>query len=327
MNQRFSGPVPDAVFLLTAAMLLLPLRVAAEDNSAPAEWLRGMSQVVSAIDYEGTVIRRQSGESEALKVVHKIIDGVVHERLLTQEGNGLEIIRIGDEVRCIVPERRSVLIEKWNNQGALFSALPGGDVRFGAHYDLAVVREERVAGRPAVLIAVRPHDQFRFGHRLWLDRKTAFPLRTELVDQNGELIEEIKFADIKLGEFVSSEALAPSFDLDDFTWYSEPARSAPQAVESDWICDDLPVGFEVVSTTMETMPGAAEPITHIVYGDGLAAVSVFVGKASDGGVAERSQIGSSSSFSTAYGEYRITAVGEVPQDTVQRIARSMRRAP
>jgi sigma-E factor negative regulatory protein RseB len=310
---------------LTAVLVLSPAMVYGEDNSAPAEWLRGMSRVLSEIDYEGTVIRRQNGKSEALKVVHKIIDGVVHERLVTQEGNGLEIIRVGDEAHCILPDRKSVLIESWDDRSALFAALPGDDIRFGAHYDLSVVREERVAGRAAVLIAVRPHDQFRFGHRLWLDRETAFPLRAELVDHNGELIEEIKFADIRLGDLVSRDALKPSLSLDDFTWYAEPARSPPIPVEADWVSDDLPAGFQVMSMTIEKFPGAEAPVTHIIYGDGLASLSVFVAMNSEQAVAGQARVGSASSFSTVSDEFRITAVGEVPQETLKRVASSMRR--
>ena len=317
--------LPAYMGLVVAACLALPFPAAGQDNSAPVEWLRGMSRVVTDMDYEGTVIRRQNGNTEALKLVHKIIDGVVHERLVTQEGNGLEIIRVGSEVHCILPDRKSVLIEQWNNQSTLFSALPGGDIRFGAYYDLSVVREERVAGRSAVLIAVRPHDQFRFGHRLWLDRKTAFPLRTELVDHNGELIEEIKFADIRLGELVSNASLEPSFSLDGFNWYAEPLKSKAVPVQTEWVCDDLPIGFDVVSTTSENLTDTATPVTHIVYSDGLASVSVFVGKKSEDSIEERSRIGSSSSYSAVIDDNRITAVGEVPQETVKRIASSMRR--
>ncbi|HSD69021.1 MAG TPA: sigma-E factor regulatory protein RseB domain-containing protein, partial [Woeseiaceae bacterium] len=239
-----------AAACLVVLLSTAPATAESEDRSAPAEWLRSMSRALSEIDYEGTVIRRQNGKAEALKVVHKVIDGVVHERLVTQEGNGLEIVRVGDEAHCILPDRKSVLIERWDDHSALFSALPGGDIRFGAHYDLSVVREERVAGRAAVLIAVRPHDQFRFGHRLWLDRETAFPLRTELVDHNGELIEEIKFADIRLGDLVSREALKPSLSLDDFTWYAEPARTPPVPAEAGWGSNDLPSGFQVMSMTV-----------------------------------------------------------------------------
>jgi sigma-E factor negative regulatory protein RseB len=320
--------LPETIFAIAiavSAMLFPALEATADNKSAPAEWLRSMSQAVTSMDYDGTVIRRQNGVSEAVKVVHKVVDGVVHERLVTQEGNGLEIVRVGNEVHCILPDRKSVLIEQWNDQGTLFSALPDGDIRFDAHYDLSVVREERVAGRPAVLIAVRPHDQYRFGHRLWLDRQTAFPLRTELVDQNGELIEEIKFADIRLGEVVSSDGLSTSFNLDEFTWYAEPVRAPPVPVETDWLSDDLPVGFKVMSTTTELLPGGNEPVVHIVYDDGLASVSVFVGKNTQENIAEKSQIGSSSSYSAMRDGYRITAVGEVPEETVRRIASSMRR--
>lgn len=312
-----------AAACLVVLLSTVPAKAESEDRSAPAEWLRSMSRALSEIDYEGTVIRRQNGKAEALKVVHKVIDGIVHERLVTQEGNGLEIVRVGDEAHCILPDRKSVLIERWDDHSALFSALPGGDIRFGAHYDLSVVREERVAGRAAVLIAVRPHDQFRFGHRLWLDRETAFPLRTELVNHNGELIEEIKFADIRLGDLVSREALKPSLSLDDFTWYAEPARTPPVPAEAGWGSNDLPSGFQVMSMTVEQFPGNAAPVTHIIYGDGLASVSVFVSINSEETVASEARVGSASSYSTVHEEFRITAVGEVPEETLKRIANSM----
>jgi sigma-E factor negative regulatory protein RseB len=283
-----------------------------------------MSAAVATIDYEGTVIRRQNGEAQALKVVHKVVDGVVNEKVITQEGNGLEIIRIGNEVHCILPDKKSVLIEQWNDRSTLFSTLPSSEVSFGSEYDLSVVREERVAGRPAVLLAIRPHDSFRFGHRVWLDRETAFPLRTELVAGDGELIEQFKFADINLESGVSEQALKPSIDLANFTWYTDPGRVDAAEVETDWICDDLPSGFRVISTRHERLPGADAPVTHIVYGDGLATVSVFIAEDQNHEIARRSNVGASSSFSIESGDYQITAVGEVPAETVQRIASSMR---
>jgi sigma-E factor negative regulatory protein RseB len=76
----------------------------------------------------------------------------------------------------------------------------------------------------------------------------------------------------------------------------------------------------------EELPATEKPVTHIVYSDGLAAVSVFVGRRSQETIAERSRLGSSSSYSTIRDEHQITAVGEVPQETVQRIALSMRQA-
>lgn len=316
----------ESVRVIVVALLLSTATAPARERSSPEEWLGRMSNAVATIDYQGTVTRRQNGETRALKVVHKVVDGVVNEKVITQEGKGLEIIRVGNEVHCILPDSKSVLIEEWNDQSTLFSTLPSSDVRFGGVYDLSLVREERVAGRAAVLLAIRPHDAYRFGHRLWLDRDTAFPLRTELVGNDGRLIEQLKFADINLESAVSSDSLAPSIDLDNFTWYTEPKRVEAAEVETDWVCEDLPTGFRVMSTRNEQLPGASEPVTHIVYGDGLATVSVFIAGKQEQEMARRSSVGVSSSYSIEVDGHQVTAVGEVPSITVQRIASSMRRS-
>lgn len=305
--------------------LVLGTSVAAKDRPGPEEWLDRMSTAIATLEYEGTVIRRQNGESQALKIVHKVIDGVVNEKVITQEGQGLEIIRVGNEVHCILPDSKSVLIEEWNDKNTLFSTLPTSESRFDSAYDLSVVREERVAGRPSVLIAIRPHDAFRFGHRLWLDRETAFPLRTELVGTDGRPIEQLKFADVSFEPVDDVMALEPSISLENFTWYTEPQRVEATEIETDWACSDLPTGFRVISTRHERLPGAEAPVTHIVYGDGLATVSVFIADGQDQSIARRSNVGASNSFSIEIDEHQVTAVGEVPSETVQRIATSMRK--
>ena len=311
--------------LFALCTLAFTVSAAARERQTPVEWLERMSTAISTLDYQGTVIRRQNGEAQALKIVHRIVDGVVNERVVSQEGQGLEIIRVGNEVHCILPDSKSVLIEQWNDQNTLFSMLPSGDARFSSAYDLSVVREERVAGRPSVLIAIRPHDAFRFGHRLWLDRETAFPLRTELVGTDGSAIEQLKFADITFDSVPPDEKLEPSMNLENFTWYSEPQEVEAREIETDWACDELPPGFRVMSTRDERLPGATEPVTHIVYGDGLATVSVFIAEGQDDSIARRSNVGASNSFSTQIDGHQVTAVGEVPSETVQRIATSMRR--
>ncbi len=328
LRQTYLAPpivVRPAVLYALAFLCVFAAGAEARDRLSPNEWLDRMSSVVSTIDYEGTVIRRKNGRSEALKVVHRVTGGVVNERVITQEGNGLEIIRVGNEVHCILPDQRSVLIEQWNDRSTLFSTLPNSEVRFGSEYDVSIVREERVAGRKAMLLAIRPHDGMRFGHRLWLDYETAFPLRTELVGSDGALIEQLKFADISLNSVISDEALKPSLSLDNFTWYTEPTRAGIIDVETDWHSDDLPSGFRVVSTRSEDMPGMDTPVMHIVYSDGLATVSVFIAAKHDDAVAERFQVGAANSYSTGIAGFQVTAVGEVPAITVQRIASSMRR--
>jgi sigma-E factor negative regulatory protein RseB len=308
-----------------AASLTLMAVIASAESATPNEWLDRMSSVVKTMDFEGTVIRQGDGRSEALIVLHKVIDGVVHEKIITQEGNGLEIIRNGNEVHCILPDKKSVLVEHWSDESTLFSTLPATELRFGSEYDLSIVREERVAGRPAMLLAVRPHDGYRFGHRIWLDKETAFPLRTELVAGDGALLEQLKFADIKLNSTISKQSMMSSFNLDDFTWYAEPAQRDVIEVESNWVSDEIPVGFRIVSTTSEDLPDSGSAVTHILYSDGLATVSIFIADKSDNPEAESSAVGASNSYSVEVDNHLVTAIGEVPPATVRRIARSMRQ--
>jgi sigma-E factor negative regulatory protein RseB len=78
------------------------------------------------------------------------------------------------------------------------------------------------------------------------------------------------------------------------------------------------------------LPGSTDPVSHLVFSDGLASVSVFVEvetktrESSDGEAVteETTRLGSSSVYSTVTGGRKVTAVGEVPPATVRSIASS-----
>jgi len=69
----------------------------------------------------------------------------------------------------------TVLVEQRQNKGP-FGSLPQFDASVSD--STASKRCRRPISRsPARVIAVNPKDQFRFGYRLWLDEKTAMPLK------------------------------------------------------------------------------------------------------------------------------------------------------
>jgi len=315
-----------AVFSVVALTATASL-AAARDDISPEEWLHKMSNAVETLDFEGTVIRRQDGDVQLLKIVHKMIGGVVNERIVVQEGSGLEVIRVGEEVHCIIPDQKSVLIEHWENASTLFATLPSSSIEPGAQYDVLILdRDQRVAGRSVVKLAIRPNDGYRFEHRFWLDRLTGFPLQTELIGRDGNIIDQLKFADIRIDVNISAQSLAPSISLDSFTWYTNPRshKQHTKEIQTEWVSDDLPAGFKAESTRQETLDGAKRAVTHIVYGDGMATVSVFISEMQENEIRQSAQRGASSSYSTEVDGYQVTAVGEVPAETVRLIASSMR---
>ena len=299
--------------------------VALAERVEPNEWLGRMGAAVQTTNYEGTVIRIQDGKAEAMKVVHSVEDGVIREKVVAQEGNGLEIIRNGNEVHCILPQSKSVLVEQWDDQSTLFSTLPSSEIRFGSEYDVALVREERIAGRQAVLVAIRPHDGYRYGHRIWLDVETAFPLQTQLIAEDGAAIEQVMFADIRLNGDIQASALAPSYSTEDFRWLDRPSRHTSHKVKTEWQSTNLPQGFRAIATHGETLPGSEDIVTHILYSDGLANVSVFIAGAGERGRTGASRVGGSNSYQAVVDGFQVTAVGEVPAMTVEQIATSMTR--
>lgn len=315
--------LPVAVGLAMIVGQWLTGAPALADARDPSDWLNRMGAAVQSTSYEGTVLRIQGGKAEALKVIHTINDGVIREKLLALEGDGVEIIRNGNEVHCILPDRRSVLVEEWNDQSTLFSTLPSSDIRFGSEYDVSIVREDRVAGRKAVMLAIRPHDAFRYGHRIWLDTDTGFPLQTHLIDENGDAIQQLKFADITLDAEIRASALLSTYETEGFRWFTQPSRQISHDVETNWDSAELPRGFRPVSAHGEVLPGSEGTVTHILYSDGLANVSVFIAPEHDGNVSGPTSVGGSNSFSTVIDGYLVTAVGEVPAATVEQIATTM----
>ena len=317
----FRAPRVTAISMfLVANLAVLP----ASAERLPQDWLSSMGAAVQSTSYEGTVILIQDGSAEELMVVHTVRDGVVREKMVAHEGNVLEIIRNGNVVHFILPDRQSVLVEEWDDQSTLFSTLPTSKVRFGSEYDVSIVRTGRVAGREAIELAIRPHDEFRYGHRIWLDTETSFPLQTQLID-NGQPIEQIKFADIKLNSEIHSSALEPSVSIENFTWLRQSSGHEGTRVETTWKCGALPAGFRAIDSHAEKMQGSDDVVTHILYSDGLANVSVFIAPESGGLSTGPARVGGSNSFSTASGGFEITAIGEVPSVTVKQIATSMQK--
>jgi sigma-E factor negative regulatory protein RseB len=321
---RSNFDTKTAAACIALGCLLIDAQVIAADDATPNEWLDRMDSAVQTTNYEGTVVRLQHGKVEAFEVVHTVVDGVVREKVIFKDGNGLEIIRNGNEVHCIFPDRKSVLVEEWNDQSTLFSTLPSGGLKFGSEYDVSIDSFERVAGRKAAILAIRPHDQFRYGHRIWLDIETGFPLQAQLIGDDNEPLQQVKFADIRIDTDILASSLASSYSTEGWKWFTEPRRTAKQEVESEWVSDDVPAGFRVVSTHKEVLPADADGVMHMRYSDGLATVSVFIASGKDQKKAKRSSVGASNSYTTLIGDYRVTAVGEVPWATVEQIASSTR---
>jgi sigma-E factor negative regulatory protein RseB len=314
-------------FLLS---LLLPLAVVAEDSAQ--DWLERMQQAVEGINYEGTLVHMTPGHAEQFRVYHRVVEQRTTERVVFVDGAGAEIIRTPEEVICIFPQRKSVVIESRNSsspeEGQLRNSLPSFADLMPEYYELSVTAEGRVAERPAKIISITPRDTYRYGYRLWLDQATAMPLKSQLIGDDVEMpLEEIRFISILLPDEVSEDAVMSSIDISEFN-VSRNSKAAVYETAGDglvvWRAEQLPAGFMLTVSRYEYTDSANQPRVHMVYTDGLASVSVFI----DMAVAASEQaeglsmMGAANAYSVMRDGHLITAMGEVPPTTVKQIALS-----
>ena len=99
----------------------------------------------------------------------------------------------------------------------------------------------------------------------------------------------------------------------------------PLAAEIPWRAATVPGGFKLSVATQGPIAGSDTPVEHLVYSDGLATVSVFIeDPATKAEVREGfSTVGSTNAYSLTVSGRKVTAMGEVPRQTVRTIASSL----
>jgi sigma-E factor negative regulatory protein RseB len=289
-----------------------------------------MNQALTTRNYDGTFSHWHGGQVEMLRIIHRVQDGTVSERLASLDGSGREFIRTGANLACYLPDKRTVVVEERAAAEPLVG-FPAVNDQTANFYDIKEVARTRLNRRDTHVITVTPKDEYRYGYRLWIDDSTAMPLKTQLCDTHGQVIEQIVFASLTLSSHIPDAAFRPEFSTEGFQWVRN-LRTPPLASPADsasWSAMSLPPGFHMTVRSAQTLPGSAQPVDHLVFTDGVASVSVFVEIQQSGvqaqgspaeAVAEAATVGSSSAFSTVVDGHKITAVGEVPPATVQFIA-------
>ncbi|MBV8783709.1 MAG: MucB/RseB C-terminal domain-containing protein [Gammaproteobacteria bacterium] len=293
----------------------------------PVQWLTRMNQALTGRNYDGTFSHWHAGQVEMLRIIHRVQDGTVSERLASLDGSGREFIRTGASLACYLPDRRTVLVEQRPQQEPLVG-FPTVDAETARFYDIKEVARTRFNRRDTHVISVTPRDEYRYGYRLWIDDSTAMPLKSQLCDAHGNVIEQIVFASLVVPKSIPDSAFRPEVATDGFQW----VRNASLPAGADalaWSALRLPPGFRMTVRAAQTLPGSPQPVDHLVFSDGVASVSVFVEMQQGevrGPATTTTTVGSSSAFSTVIDGHKVTAVGEVPPATVQFIATQVKAA-
>jgi sigma-E factor negative regulatory protein RseB len=302
---------------LTSLALLVALPAVADEGQ---EWLDRMAGALTDTSYSGEFVCESAGRAERLRIVHRVQDGAVAERLVSLSGNGRELVRDGDEVVVYLPDQKLAIIERRPAGSDLMGALPQFGGEFRPWYEVSYVGREAALLGPAAVVVVRPRDGYRFGYRLWIDEATHMPVRSELSDAANRVIERVRFTRLTLDDAIADAEFEPGLDRSKLRWVRQAAQTT--GVAPAWRAAQMPPGFRLSVSGLQAMAGTSAPVSHLVFSDGLASVSVFIETPAPGTVpvTGSGRSGVASAFSTVVQGHQVTVVGEVPPDTLKYIA-------
>jgi sigma-E factor negative regulatory protein RseB len=289
-------------FLFILWPVLWPVFAVADEAEA-RRWLERLAAAGNEFAYRGVLVFERGDHIESLRITHGFVDGRPYDHLEYLDGDRREVIRSGSSLVCVDPgQRLSRLLRK--QQRSAVAALED-------HYALRLGGEGRIAGRDAVLLEAVQRDGFRFGYRFALDRATGLPLRYELVDDQGRVLERFQFTSLEFSDDLRPEWRRAVGDESP----ASPA-SAAGALPAVWQAGWLPPGFVAISNEND---GEGQ-----TYTDGLAIFSVFVEElaAADTGGSARQGATVAHTAPLRHGDrsYLVTVIGEIPSITAQRVA-------
>jgi sigma-E factor negative regulatory protein RseB len=312
-----------AVLLLLAASGAWAEPLLQDDLS----WLKKMVLAARQSDYSGTFIYQSGSYVETSRITHVSDGGNEHERLEGLDGERSELIRKNGQVWCYLGDSK-VMVAKREGARTFPALLPEQLSLLQENYQIRHGEEDRVAGFQAHSILFQPRDKMRYSRKMWAHSDSGLLLKAVVLDEREHVIEQYAFTQLKLGGDIDRKWIVPnkSTSLKASDNAAPPANDRMIAKESGWLVYALPAGFKKMTEVSRHLGGSQLPVTHMVYSDGLAGISVFIEKlgakpATKPGLYSKGAI---QVFIKVLDAHLLTVVGDVPPRTVMQLAESVR---
>ena len=314
--------------ILPVLLISLSLPAPAEQDTSDQarQLINEMSRASRELNYDGVFVYRRDRLMDTMRLIHKADKNGEQERMVSLTGYAREVIRNNKSVTCIFPDNHAVMVEKSRPRKFLAAQLPEPIEKVADFYSFSTGGKDRVAGRDSVIVNIVPKDDFRYGYQIWIDKESRLLLKSELKDNAGRPVEQILFTHLDVVDEIPPQLLKPAISGKGYTWYSDSSEEMPvRSGAHIWTVMDMPDGFALNDYEKQSVTDNTMPVEHMIYSDGLAMVSVFIEKIMNepDRMQGASKMGGVNAFATFTNGYQITAVGEVPQKTVQLMANSV----
>ena len=297
------------------------------DSHEGLTWLKKMASASRQLNYTGTFnYRYGNSQVETSRIAHFVNSaGGEFEKLETLDGAPREVIRTNDQVTCYLPNTKTVIIEKRSAQ-RFPAMLPE---KLGVITDNYTVRKagmDRVAGYDCQVVVLEPKDKLRYGHQFCAETGSGLPLRARTLGDKNDPLESFAFTQLRIGGSFNRDQVKSRYAAKSKDWKVDRSALVIAEVQSDtgWVLTQQPSGFRKLTELKRSIAGRSATVSHIVFSDGLAAVSVFIEPMPK----NRPQLnlshqGAVNIYTRLIADHMVTALGEAPAATVMQIANSL----
>ncbi|MEX0958428.1 MAG: MucB/RseB C-terminal domain-containing protein [Burkholderiales bacterium] len=321
MRNRLSlHAVFTCTLLFTGIAVADPLR-----QSDALDMLERIANAARELNYVGTFVYQHGDHVETSRIVHFVDATGEYEKLEALDGPRREIIRTNDEVLCYYPDAKVVRSEKRVARRTFPALLPDQITSLTEFYQIRKGKPERIAGYDSEALVLVPRDGMRYGHKLWAEASTGLLLKARMLNERNQAVEQFTFTQLTISSGVTRDMVQPSYRVQFPEWRLDRFAHLLANVESGWTVGQFPAGFRKILEMRRTKQGSSLPVTHLVYSDGLAAISIFIEP-----LAGRTQVregmsrqGAINIYTRALDDQIVTVLGEAPPVTVMQIGDSV----
>lgn len=314
------------------AQTVPPASAPAAEGRSINEWLTRMHEASRRRAYAGTFVVSSAVSMSSARIWH-VCDGEQQmERVEALSGPPRLTFRHNDQVTTFLPELRVVRTDRRESLGLFPGLLVSADAAIPDFYTvrpIALLRPERVAGYDADVVLLAPRDALRFGYRVWSEKKSGLVVKLQTLDGDGTVLEQAAFSELQLDAPVRMDRLAQQMARTEGYRVEKSNLTKTTPATEGWVLKSPVAGFKSLDCYRRVVGGAqaAPAPMQCVFSDGLAAVSLFVEPFDPERHRQETAMamGATRTLTRRVGDWWLTAVGEVPGQTLQAFAQSLER--
>lgn len=309
-------------WLLTWLLLSQATLVYADDSW---QLLQNAANAARELSYRGIFVYQTGSNTRSVQITHMNYGQGEYARSVVLDGSPREVLSQGSELVIYSPKNEKVVITKRRAQNLFPALLPPDIEDLKASYEVRMGGQERVGGRTGQIVFLDSRDQYRYGYKFWADQQYGLILKSITFNENNDPVEQITFTQLTLLDTKEMDWFQPTVDpTKSYVMEEESVALTPADMASIEITQ-LPAGYRRIDQVKRKVSGKRDPVTHCIFSDGLATVSLFIEPLNK----RHPKIGPYSMGATNFytqinNDYQIVAVGEVPAATVAQLANAVK---